>query len=65
MLSLLWRFAKPLVLRLSSRHFMIRRALLVVSAVGWMLNRRAVSRTVKLKPGETLVVAVTDETRSR
>lgn len=64
MTTVLWRLAKVLLGRLAARHFMVRRALFVVSAITWMMNRRRSSRVVRLRPDETLVVDIVKTPRS-
>lgn len=64
MTPVLWRLAKVVLGRLAARHFMVRRALFVVSVITWMLNKRRSSGVVHLRPDETLVVDIVKTPRS-
>lgn len=64
MTPVLWRLAKVVLGRLAAKHFLIRRALFVVSVITWMLKKRRSSTVVRLRPDETLVVDIAKTPRS-
>lgn len=64
MTAVLWRLAKVVLGRLASRHFMVRRALFVLTAVTWVLNKRRSSGVVHLRADETLVVDIVKTPRN-
>lgn len=61
MTSLIWRLLKKAAWAASSRHFLLRRLLLLVSAIRWLMRHRSATRTVRLRPDETMIVTVVSD----